>query len=132
MRAYYKAWTDRMVEDGRYEPGYYAHNGNAKRIYSDVKTVLAARGVDADPQFWIAGGRDFSRDAAPQAVGHQFAMVWQGMLDIYEKRNGVKLPIDVNVSARRSPSSHEYATIALAAAAAQGSTGSTQGAISTD
>jgi hypothetical protein len=31
-------------------------------------------------------------------------MVWQGVLDIYEKRNGVKLPIDVNVASMRSPS----------------------------
>jgi hypothetical protein len=32
------------------------------------------------------------------------------VLDVVEEWNGVKLPIDINVAAVPSPSSHEYAT----------------------
>jgi hypothetical protein len=66
--------------------------------------VYAQAGVDADPPFWVAGGRNFGRDASPAEVGHTFAHAWQGVLDVVERRNGFKLPIDVNVAAVPSPS----------------------------
>jgi hypothetical protein len=69
--------------------------------------VLAGAGVSDDPHFWIASERGFSIDKAPEEVGHAFAKVWQGVLDIAETHNGVRLPIDVNVAHRPSPSEHD-------------------------
>ena len=104
MRDYYRAWTQRVLEDGRFRPAYYAHSFNANLIYRDVKQVLAGAGVSADPPFWIASERGFSIDKAPEEVGHAFAQVWQGLLDVVETHNGVRLPIDVNVGRLPSPS----------------------------
>ena len=104
MRDYYRAWTQRVLEDGRFRPAYYAHSFNANLIYRDVKQVLASVGVSADPPFWIASERGFSIDKAPEEVGHAFAQVWQGLLDVVETHNGVRLPIDVNVGRLPSPS----------------------------
>ena len=104
MRDYYNAWTKRVLDDGRFRPAYYAHNFNASLIYSDVKQVLAGAGISADPPFWIASERGFSIDKAPSEVGHAFAQVWQGILDVVETHNGVRLPIDVNVAQLPSPS----------------------------
>jgi hypothetical protein len=104
MRDYYRAWTQRVVEDGRFKPAYYAHSFNATLIYKDVKQVLAGAGSSADPPFWISGGGGFSEDKAPSDVGHAFAQVWQGVLDVVETHNGFMLPIDVNVAQLPSPS----------------------------
>lgn len=104
MRDYYRAWTQRVLEDGRFRPAYYAHSFNANLIYKDVKQVLAGAGIADDPPFWIASARGFSIDKAPAEVGHAFAQVWQGVLDVVETHNGVQLPIDVNVAQLPSPS----------------------------
>jgi hypothetical protein len=104
MREYYEAWTKRVLEDGRFRPGYYAHTHNADLIYKDVKQVLVTGGVNADPPFWIAGSQGFATDKDPSEVGHTFAQVWQGILDVVETHNGVKLPIDVSVAQLPSPS----------------------------
>lgn len=82
MRDYYVAWTERILEDGRFRPAYYAHTHNAQQIYDDVRAVFDRRGIEAEPPFWIAGGKDFERD---------------------------RHPIDVNVAAVPSPSSAELA-----------------------
>ncbi len=104
MRDYYKAWTTRILLDGNYRPGYYVHNHNAQLIYDDVASVFVAAGKLEQPPFWIASGRGFSEDKEPHEVGHEFASVWQGILDVVQTHNGVKLPIDVNVSSIPSPS----------------------------
>jgi hypothetical protein len=104
MRQYYREWTARVLADGRYVPGVYAHTYNADLVYRDLRGVYASAGIDADPPFWVAGGRGFHRDVSPSDVGHTFAHTWQGVLDIVERRNGFKLPIDVNVAAVPSPS----------------------------
>jgi hypothetical protein len=105
MRSYYKAWTKTVLDDGRYRPGYYAHADNAARIYADVKTVFAAAGDTTDPEFWIAGrSKVFTVDKMPTDVGHAFAAVWQGLLDVTRTHSGIKLPVDINVSGKRSPS----------------------------
>lgn len=110
MREYYLAWTERLLDDGRYRPAYYAHNANAQTIYADVRGLLDRRGIETDPPFWIAGGSNFGRDRDPQEVGHQFADVWQGVIDTWEKHATVRLPIDVNVAAVPSPSAAQYAS----------------------
>lgn len=109
MRDYYKQWTRRMIEEGTYRPGYYVHTHNANLIYRDVANVFIDNGKLEDPPFWIASGRGFSEDKEPTDVGHDFAKVWQGMLDVVRTHNGVRLPIDVNVAAVPSPSFTEYA-----------------------
>ena len=104
MREYYQAWTRRVLEDGRFRPAYYVHSFNANVVYGDVKKVLATAGVAGDPPFWIASERGFSIDKLPTEVGHAFAQVWQGVLDVVETHNGVRLPIDINVADFPSPS----------------------------
>jgi hypothetical protein len=104
MREYYKAWTHRILEDGTYRPGYYVHSHNAKLIYKDIATIFLDAGKIEQPPFWVAGGRPYSEGQAPHEVGHDFASVWQGMLDVVQTHNGVELPIDVNVAAVPSPS----------------------------
>lgn len=109
MRDYYKAWTRTVLVDGRYRPGIYAHTRNAESIYADIRDVFDDAGVKSDPPFWIAGTSGFDIDKAPKDVGHQFADVWQGMLDVVRTHNGVRLPIDISVASLPSPSSHAYA-----------------------
>ena len=104
MRNYYQAWTRRVAEDGRFRPAFYAHSYNANMIYRDVKEVLQAAGITEDPPFWIASSRGFAEHKDPTDVGHAFAQVWQGVLDIVETHNGVRIPIDVNVAHLPSPS----------------------------
>ena len=106
MRDYYKAWVTRVLADGRYTPGVYAHAYNASLIYRDVKAVYDAAGRKDDPPFWVAVGRGFSPGKPPQDVGHAFAAVWQGVLDVVQEWSGHKVLIDVNVAQTPSPSLH--------------------------
>jgi hypothetical protein len=108
MRDYYKAWTKRVIEDGRYRPGYYAHKANAQLVYNDAIGVYALAGKTGKPAFWISGGSGFSPDeSAPTDVGHAFANVWQGVLDVARTHNGIALPIDINVAKFPSPSASQ-------------------------
>ena len=109
MRDYYKAWTARVLADGRYRPGFYAHKHNAPTVFLDAKSVFARVGAKGEPPMWVAGGRGFSTDKKPHEIGHKFTAVWQGILDIHQSWNGHRLPIDVNVAANPNPSSHENA-----------------------
>jgi hypothetical protein len=104
MRDYYTAWSQTMLADGRYRPGIYAHTANAATIYDDVNDVYDRAGIKADPPFWIAGTRGFSIGRLPTDVGHAFASVWQGVLDVMRTHNGVKLPVDISVASAASPS----------------------------
>ena len=105
MRDYYRAWTKRVLEDSRYRPGYYAHNANAQLVYNDAIAVYTLAGKSGKPAFWISGGSGFSPDeSAPTDVGHAFANVWQGVLDVARTHNGIALPIDINVARFPSPS----------------------------
>jgi hypothetical protein len=104
MREYYRAWVEGVLADGRYRPGIYAHTRNANRIYDDVRQAYQTAGLTDEPPFWIASGHNFSTEKTPQEVGHSFAGVWQGILDVMQTKNGVRLPIDVNVAAVPSPS----------------------------
>ena len=104
MRAYYTAWTDRVLADGRYRPGYYVHKYNAELVYGDVTAAFAARGVAEAPRFWVASAKDFDPSKRPSEVGHAFAGVWQGIIDVAHEVADITLPIDVNVAAWPSPS----------------------------
>ena len=107
MRAYYRAWTKRLLEDGRYRPGVYVHAHNAQAVYDDVKAEFAAAGVTEEPRIWVATGRGWEEGKAPQDVGFAFAGVWQGVIDVARTVADIKLPLDVNVSSWSSPSDPE-------------------------
>lgn len=98
MRDYYRAWARRVLEDGRYVPGVYVHAHDAGRVHGDFVRELAAVGAAGEPPVWVASGRGFTRDKGPHEVGHPFAGVWQGVIDVVESHGGVPLPIDVNVA----------------------------------
>jgi hypothetical protein len=106
MKAYYTTWTRTVLEDGRYRAGYYTHADNAAEIFKDVKAVFMAQSDTTDPPFWIAGRTKIfdPGNSDPTDVGHAFAEVWQGLLDVTRTHSGIRLPIDVNVSGSRSPS----------------------------
>ena len=108
MRDYYRAWTAAVIADGRYRAGYYVHNRNAAVVYKDVKAVFVKAGVADEPPFWVAGGEDFSPDeSAPTDVGHHFAHMWQGELDVVRQWMGHAIALDVNVASVPDPS-HRY------------------------
>ena len=98
-----------MLADGRYRPGIYVHTSNAEPIFRDASAEYAAAGLAEEPPFWVAGGSRFDVDKTPSAAGHSFTAVWQGMLDVSRSFGGIRLPIDINMAAVPSPSSHEYA-----------------------
>ncbi len=104
MRDYYRAWTARVLADGRFRPGVYVHAHNAPVVHDDLVAAYAAADVHVDPPVWVASGRGFSPDKFPRDVGQAFAGVWQGVLDVVENHGGVRLPIDVNVASVPSPS----------------------------
>lgn len=104
MRDYYKAWVSAVLTDGRFRAGIYVHTFNANAVYDDVKDVYRGARVATEPPFWVANARGFDLTKLPSEVGHAFAAVWQGILDVKQTWNGHKIPIDVNVSNRKSPS----------------------------
>jgi len=106
MRDYYLGWTRRVLEDGRFVPGYYVHTHNARSVFSDVSQLFLSMNVTTEPRFWVAGNgqAQFSEHREPTDVGHEFASMWQGILDRFETRSGVRLPIDVSVASVPSPS----------------------------
>jgi hypothetical protein len=109
MRDYYRAWSKRLLADGRYRPGVYVHAHNAQKVFDDVKAEFAAAGIDEEPRIWVASARDFEEGKAPQDVGFAFAGVWQGMIDVARTVADIKLPLDVNVSEWSSPSEPDRA-----------------------
>ena len=110
MRDYYKAWTSRMLANGTFTPGYYAHEHNAQQIHDDVLPLFQAAGRKDEPRFWIAGGKGFDTGRAPQDVGYTFAGMWQGVIDVARSVANIKLPVDVNVGSWASPSESGTAT----------------------
>ena len=104
MRDYYRAWVATVLQDGQYVPGIYVHKHNAAEVYRDVKALFLAAGIEDEPRFWIASARDFSPDKDPEDVGHDFAGMWQGVIDVVRTVADVALPIDINVSNWPSPS----------------------------
>jgi hypothetical protein len=104
MRDYYRSWIGRLLSDGRYRPGVYAHHRNAAEIHLDVVQAFTAAGSTGKAPFWIANPNSFALVAAPGESGHPFATIWQGALDVPRSWNGITLTIDENVAAVPSPS----------------------------
>ena len=114
MRDYYSAWVRAVLADGRYRPGIYVHTDNANTVYQDVKREFLAAGHQEEPPFWIAKSAGFDGRKLPSQMGHAFAVVWQGVLDIEQEWAGHKIPIDVNVAGSPSPSSSLAAYVSAA------------------
>jgi hypothetical protein len=106
-----------VLEDGRYRPGIYVHTNNADVVYTDVKQEYLAAGLSDEPPFWIAKAPGFDIHKLPSEMGHAFAAVWQGVLDVEQTWAGHKIPIDVNVSGSASPSAATLASYVSAALA---------------
>lgn len=104
LAAYYAAWLDGVLQDGRYLPGTYGHRFNAPDLYEIARAAYARAGRSEAPPFWIAGGSGFSLHAHPTEVGLPYARVWQGVLDVTRTWNGVSLHVDENVADRAAPS----------------------------
>jgi hypothetical protein len=104
MRDYYTAWVRAVLADGRYRPGIYVHTYNADVVYNDVKAVYSAANILDDPPFWVAKSQGFELTKLPHEVGHAFASIWQGVLDVEQTFNGKRIKLDVNVAGSPSPS----------------------------
>jgi hypothetical protein len=104
MRDYYRAWMAGVLADGRFRPGVYVHTRNAPEVYADVRAAFTEAGRADQPEVWVASSTGFSLERDPRDVGHAFATVWQGRLDVTERWSGVAIRIDANVARSPSPS----------------------------
>jgi hypothetical protein len=104
MEAYYSAWLERVLSDGRFFPGIYCHKFNAASIHARAIQIVGAAGVSRKIPFWIASSAGFAIDKHPTDVGFDFASAWQGILDTNQTWNGVTIHIDVDIADSRSPS----------------------------
>jgi hypothetical protein len=104
MEGYVRAWVDRVLADGRYQPALYGHASNARSLYRVAQAAYTARGVEGRPAFWLSTAAGFSRSAHPTQVGYAFADVWQGKYESPETWGGTTLRVDASVSTTDSPS----------------------------
>jgi hypothetical protein len=104
LLAYYQAWVAGMLRDGRYRPGTYVAKANAPTLYAAALEAYRSVPASGSPIFWVASNASFTTNAAPAAVGLDYAVVWQGMFDVTQTWNGVTLKVDVDVATTKSPS----------------------------
>ena len=104
MEAYYRAWVQQVLADGRFRPGIYVHKANAESIYNGVQRAYADINAPGLAAFWLTTSTGFSIDRSPQDVGFAWASVWQGIYDVAQTWNGVTINIDVDVATTASPS----------------------------
>jgi hypothetical protein len=105
MEAYYRAWVQQVLADGRFRPGVYVHKANAQSIYDGIARAYADMNRTGTAVFWVTGSNGFSIDKSPQDVGFPWASIWQGEYEVNQTYNGVTINIDVDVAAMKSPSS---------------------------
>lgn len=104
MDAYYRAWVQQVLADGRFRAGIYVHKANAAAIYDGVRLAYVDMNAPGSAVFWVTSSSGFSIDKSPQQVGFPWASIWQGMLEVTQTWNGATINIDVNVAAMSSPS----------------------------
>jgi hypothetical protein len=104
MEAYYRAWVQQVLADGRFIPGIYVHKANAQSIYDGVRRAYTDMGRSGSAVFWITSSDGFSIDKAPQEAGFTWASVWQGIYEVTQTWNGASVNIDVDVATTASPS----------------------------
>jgi glycoside hydrolase-like protein len=105
MDAYYRAWVQQVLADGRFRPGIYVHKANAAAIYDGVRRAYTDMNASGSAIFWVTSSSGFSLNKSPQQVGFPWASIWQGMLEVNQTWNGATLNIDVDIAAMISPSS---------------------------
>jgi len=105
MDAYYRAWVQQVLADGRFRPGIYVHKANAAAIYDGVRRAYTDMNASGSAIFWVTSSSGFSLNKSPQEVGFSWASIWQGMLEVNQTWNGATLNIDVDIAAMISPSS---------------------------
>ncbi len=104
LTAYVRAWSEALLQGGRYVPGLYAHAGNAPRLLDAVEGAFGEAGRPGEPSLWVVATNGFHLRRGPAESGFPDARVWQGQLDVRESWGGVELPIDVNVATSSTPS----------------------------
>jgi hypothetical protein len=104
MDAYYRAWVQQVLADGRFTPGIYVDKANAESIYNGVQQAYRDLNATGSASFWLTSSTGFSIDKLPQEVGFSWASVWQGMYNVSQTWNGATINIDVDVASTRSPS----------------------------
>lgn len=104
MEAYYRAWVQQVLADGRFRPGIYVHKANAESVHSGVERAYSDMNAAGSAAFWLTTSAGFSIDKSPQEVGFSWASVWQGMYDVSQTWNGASINIDVDVATTASPS----------------------------
>ena len=105
MEAYYRAWVQEILADGRFKPGIYVHRDNATSVYAGVIRAYSDMGARGSALFWVTSPTGFALDKDPRDVGFSFASVWQGIYEVTQTWNGATVNIDVNVATTSSPSS---------------------------
>jgi hypothetical protein len=104
MDAYYRAWIQQVLADGRFRPGIYVSKSNAQAIYEGAARAYADMHAPGSAVFWVSSTAGFSLEKSPADIGLPFARVWQGVLDVMQSWNGISINIDVDVAAMPSPS----------------------------
>lgn len=104
MEAYYRAWVQQVLADGRFRPGIYVHKANAQSIYDGVRRAYTDMGKSGSAVFWITSPDGFSIEKSPQEAGFAWASLWQGIYEVTQTWNGASVNIDVNVATTASPS----------------------------
>jgi len=105
MSAYYRAWVQQVLADGRFRPGIYVAKDNATAIYDGVRQAYADMNASGAAVFWITTPSGFSIDRNPVDSGFPWVSVWQGIYEVNQTYNGATINIDVDVAAMSSPSS---------------------------
>ena len=104
LSAYVRAWMARMLDDGRYTPGLYAHDINVEALYAILADEFVRHQRQDRPPLWVARSAGFDIRSAPAESGYAAALIWQGRLNTVEDWRGTRLNIDVNVSTSADPS----------------------------
>jgi hypothetical protein len=104
LESYVRAWVARLLANGRFVPGLYAHDVNVELLYAAVADEYARTQPGARPPLWVARTAGFDVKSAPRESGYGAAVLWQGRLDTSETWGGRSLLIDVNVADSMDPS----------------------------
>ena len=85
MDAYYRAWVQQVIADGRFRPGIYVDKANGAAIYEGVRRAYTDMNAMGSAVFWVTSPPGFSIDKSPQQVGFTWASVWQGEYDVTQR-----------------------------------------------
>lgn len=104
MEAYYRAWVQQVLADGRFHPGVYVDKANAESIHAGIERAYTDMKASGSAVYWITTSTGFSIDASPHDVGFPWASVWQGIYEVSQTWNAATINIDVDVATTSSPS----------------------------